>query len=633
MKINTILLFFLLSFFNKTYSQNESYVAIYPDSLKENANAIIKENLINITIPSFDKMNVKTRRVITIFNEYGLKHMNAQEHFDKSTTINNIEAKIYNQLGVEIKKIKKKDFKESALSQGSIITDNRVLYLEYVPIQYPFTLIFESETTTSNTAFIPSWSPIEAYFLSTVKSEIIIDFAEGVKFKYKEYNFDKRINKKEEKNHLEFSANNIVSLKGEQLSPSIRKFVPYVMFGLDEFYLEGVKGYANDWNTFGKWMYDNLLSDTEEIPVETKQKIKDLIGEEKNHIEIAKIIYKYVQDKTRYVSIQLGIGGWRPMLAKDVDRLGYGDCKALTNYTRSLLKTFNIPSYYAVVYGDNDKRSIEEDFVSMQGNHVILGIPKENEIIWLECTSQIQPFGFQGNFTDDRNVLVVSKDKSEIVSTKDYNEKSNKQITKAKVEFSKDRSIQCEAEIFSHGIIYDEKFMNENKSQTEIVKYYKENLNHINNISLTKNVIRNDKKNIELKEELSFNASDYVMNSGDRFILPINVINPISFVPKRHKDRKNPFEVSRGYYYEDEIEISIPKEYVIESIPDKIEMNSDFGEYFSTVTKVNDNRVLYKRTILIKKGFFKPEMFEDYRAFREQIARNENSKLVIINNQ
>ncbi len=55
-----------------------------------------------------------------------------------------------------------------------------------------------------------------------------------------------------------------------------------------------------------------------------------------------------MQDKTRYISVQIGIGGWKPMLADDVNKLGYGDCKGLTNYTKALLEAVDVPSYYTL---------------------------------------------------------------------------------------------------------------------------------------------------------------------------------------------------------------------------------------------------------------------------------------------
>ena len=53
-------------------------------------------------------------------------------------------------------------------------------------------------------------------------------------------------------------------------------------------------------------------------------------------------LYKYMQDKVRYVSVQVGIGGWQPIEAETVDRLSCGDCKALANYMESLLDVAGI---------------------------------------------------------------------------------------------------------------------------------------------------------------------------------------------------------------------------------------------------------------------------------------------------
>lgn len=625
-----ILIFIVFFWTDYVFSQTE-YIAIFSDSLKKNANAIIQEDFTDIEIESIDKMTIKKRRVITVLNEYGLRNIDAVEYFSKSNTIKKIEVTIFNLFGKEIKKIKKKDFVESAVGDG-FISDSRILYLNYTPIQYPFTVLFESERVTTNTSFIPSWQAIDDYYVHTLKSSVHLKYAENIKFKYKEVNFTNQVKKESKQNELYFEIENYAPFKKEELSPSLKKMAPYVLFGLDEFSYEGIKGSATNWQVFGDWVNQEMLKNTDVIEPETISKLKNLIGEEKDNLKIAEIIYKYVQDKTRYVSIQLGVGGWKPMLAKDVDRLGYGDCKALTNYTRSLLKAFNVNSYYTIVYSGSNKMDLQEDFVSMQGNHAILGIPNNNTNVWLECTSQTQPFGFQGDFTDDRKVLIISPEASKIVKTSSYNNEINSQKTETTINFFEEGKINCNVSILSKGIVYDSKLNLELKSKAELNKFYNSYLDKINNKNFDQIEVVNNRKNLEFTENLKFSATEFVQKSGNRYIIPINVINPISYVPYNYEERNNPFEIDRGYFLDDEVVFNYPANSSLESTPQNVTIENEFGKYEVQINRKENNSIVLRRKLLLKKGFYTNDKYESYRKFRETIAKTENLKIVILTN-
>lgn len=626
------LLFFSNIIFLKAQNLDYSILGLSKE-LTENANACVRNQEVLIAINSQKSMTISTKRAVTVFNEYGQRHIDAVQSYDKSQKIISIEAQILNQMGSEIKKLKRKDFKDQSVADGiSIYTDNRILYLDYTPTQYPFTVVYTCVVETSNTAFIPAWYPVENYFLSVQNSSVKFSFPSNLGFKFKEYNFEgTAIEKAETTNSLQYKVKNLQALKREDYAPSFTKFTPYVLFGMNKFHLEGVDGEAEDWNKFGLWVYKNLLAGTDEVPVETKAKIKAYVGNETDPMKIAQKVFEYVQNKTRYVSIQLGIGGWKPMLAKDVDRLGYGDCKALTNYTRALLEAVNVPSYYTIIYGDSDKRDIRNDFVSMQGNHIVLAIPDNNELRWLECTSQIAPFDFQANFTDDRFALMVKPTGGELVRTTVYPEKDNSQITKGNYTIMPDGSLSGKVSIKSKGTQYDAKYELDRKSQKDLEEHYNNYFFAIKNLKYEKVNYVNDKEAIEFTEEVKVEGSNYASKSGSSLIFALNAFNQYNKVPARYRTRLTPFEVSRGFFDSDEITITIPEGYSIDVKPDNLELNEKFGHYKIEVSVAN-NQVVYKRKLMLNDGFYEKADYENFRKFIEQIARNDNAKIVLLKN-
>jgi hypothetical protein len=112
-------------------------------------------------------------------------------------------------------------------------------------------------------------------------------------------------------------------------------------------------------------------------------------------------------------------------------------------------------------------------------------------------------------------------------------------------------------------------------------------------------------------------------------IFVVNVFNRNTSVPKRVKNRKHPYEISRGFQENDTFEIKLPKDYTIEFLPENIVIENEFGLYKAEFLKKSENAILYKRTLKIKKTTLNNSKFESYRNFREQIARSDNAKVIL----
>ncbi|AXT51197.1 DUF3857 domain-containing protein [Aquimarina sp. BL5] len=632
-KVQLILVAVFLCVSAKVNAQDDlSLQAILIDSvLTKNANAIVRSEDIVITINSINSVTVKTKRVVTVLNKYGNPYADLSEYYDPEVKIKKVQAIVYNALGQEVKKIRRKDFKDrSVYDGGSLIDDNRILYFEHTPTEYPYTLVYECITENKSTAWIRPWFPIGGVYLSVEESKYTVINPKKIPLRTNEKQFNGYpVDVKRGDQELTYKLSRIAAIEPEQKGPPIRELVPNAKIALKDFSLVNVEGSAMDWKSFGKWQYDNLVSGRDELSTETIRKVDALVSDAKTNREKAKRIYEYVQKKSRYVGIQLGIGGWMPMLASDVDRLGYGDCKALTNYTKALLDSQGIESYYCVVWRDDYKRNIDPEFASLEGNHVILNVPDGEKDIWLECTSQTLPFDFNDSTTDDRNVLVVKPDGGEIKRTKKYMPEENTLHTMATISLQPDASIEAEVTSVAKGLQYDWRYLTKLESVKDQKLYFKEYWDHINNLNILSMDLEDDKDNIKYQEKVKINARNYATKAGSRLLVIPNVFNRLNGKMTKYKDRKTPLVISRGYVDTDEYIINIPVGYSINKLPEVKVFETVFGIYKNSLEKIDESTLKYSRTLRINDGSYPKEKYEEYRQFMSKIRNADKSKIVL----
>lgn len=622
------LLFFVISISAQDYNFS---IAEIPKNLLENANAIVRFDDISVEIHSQRRMTKTVKSAVTVLNKLGDNNRYVRVGFDKNTKIQRIKTVVYDASGKVIKKVKSKDYEDrSAVDGGTLYADNRVLYYRYVPTVYPYTIHYEYEIETSDTGGTQNWRPLSSYVTSVSKSTFAVNFPEDIVPIVKEVNFDSYdVIKENKENSISYSINSIESIKYEPLSPSLKEMLPEVKLTLDKFNIGGITGVANNWEDLGKWEYKNFYQNMQDLSIATKNKILQLVEGVEDPIEKAKIIFKYVQNKTRYVSVQVGIGGFRPMMASKVDELGYGDCKALSNYAKALLDVVGVNSYFTELYGSNEKLNMDFEFPSIHGNHVILNIPTETGDIWMDCTSQKKPFGFIANFTDDRDVIVVKEDGGVLKHTKIYHTEENIQATKGVYSVDVYGAIKAHLKITSKGTQYSTHLGVDGASPKELDIAFKKYFSSINNIKFSQLEVFNNRDEAAFEEKIVFTADNYATISGNEMLIPVNAFSKNTYVPKRIRNRKLPFEIARGYVDLDEVEISFPSELTLMYLPKDISLETKFGVYETTIKKIDDSTYSYKRKLQIEPGKYPKEAYEAYRSFRKSIQKYDNSKIVL----
>lgn len=355
--------------------------------------------------PDFSYSLIDERKLI-VSSPDGLRHASIGLGYDKLNEVKNFELEVKDVLtGKTLKKARLKDMGDAAVySTMSVFDDNRYKYYEVTAAKFPVEVIIRSEVTSKTNFYLPSWTPVPNYNQKVTESTYAVNYPTDMGLKFKEINLSGEKIQTEANGYttITWTENKLpVQAKDFESDNDHKLLLAPVKFALGQY-----QGEMSDWSGLAFWQYE-LNKGRDVLPDDFKEKILKLVDGVDKPYEKVKILYSYLQRNFRYVSIQLGIGGWQTMTASDVIKYSYGDCKALTNLMKAMLETVGIPANYTLVYAGPYADDIEVDLPSNQFNHVILQVPTDKDPIWLECTSNLLPAGFLGEFTRDRHVLVT----------------------------------------------------------------------------------------------------------------------------------------------------------------------------------------------------------------------------------
>jgi len=618
----------------KASAQNNYAVSLIPKELLAYASAVIRNEEITTEVKDLDNVTYHVKRVMTVLNKNGDDKAGLNVFYNNLISVKYIRGFIYNEFGKVDRKISERDFSDEAVSDGfSLFQDERVKHYTKAVMEYPYTVEFEYELKVRQSLDFEPWEPQDETNVAVEKSTCTFMSKPDFNIRYKEFNIPSKANVSSTKDGYKvytWTAEHLKARRDEPWSPGEDPGIIKLLIAPEKFYYDKHTGSFTNWQQLGKWEYDDLLKSRREIPEETRQYIKNLTADITDPKLKAKKIYEYMQQKTHYISVQVGIGGFQPFLASDVDKQGYGDCKALVNYTLSLLKVAGIDSWYCVAWGDhNEKKSMIGDFASMQGNHIILCLPFKNDTTWLECTSQHLPFGFLSDFTDDRTVLACTPEGGKLMHTPKYHFKDNLVKRRADFVLNDTGDLSGSMETIFKGLEYDDREWIIAQAQTERIKGFKRYYS-INNLDLKKLEYKQDKSlDPATYENVKLSAREYgALNSG-KLYFSLNSFDRVTSSLRQVRSRVNPVYISHGYTQQDEITYTLPKGYELDSEPLSVSIDKPFGSFTATFT-VKEGQLIYDRKFQLKDGTYSKDVYDDMVEFYERVTNADNYNVTLV---
>lgn len=392
--------------------------------------------------------------------------------------------------------------------------------------------------------------------------------------------------------------------------------------------MKGTKATLTSWENFGKFISTlnagkNVLSD------ETKNFLNELVAGTSDDFGKIQKIYEYMQGRTRYVSIQVGLGGYQPFDAITVQRLAYGDCKALTNYMKTMLEAIGLKANYCLVNAGETAPLMLKEFPSTQFNHAFLSVPIKNDTVWLECTSQRMPCGFIGNFTDDRDVLLIDNDKSKVVHSKVYGLADNRETHTSHVKIDENGKGSVEIHNVYNGLKYDDILPTFLADDTDKKRRISERMKFPGFQVLNFKYKENKALIPSIEETLNVDFENYLNLLGSRYFLLLNFSNKINGAPYTIRSRKTDVYIRRPSVEMDTIVYELPSTLHPENLPEPVSIKTQFGEYQAKV-EITNNQLSYIRRFQLNKGRYPVSDYVSFVDFFDKVSNADNMRCVMI---
>ncbi len=616
-------------------------VAAIAPALRAGAHAVLRADDEAVTVKSTSRLVHTVHRAITVLDATADNYGRLQVGYDALNALSYLRGAVYDADGRLLHQPRAAEIRDQSMGSfgADFMTDVRVRYADLRQPQVPYTVEFDYEIVSDNTLFYPGWQPQAEAGLAVQAAtfRVVTPLALPLRYQERQLPPGTAVVRSASATHASYQWQLLdqPALGEEECAPPLAYTVAAVALAPGAFEVQGYAGSAASWQSLGQWNYA-LNAGRNQLPAATLARVTALLRDVPDERQRIRRIYEMLQTSTRYISVQLGIGGWQTFPASAVAATGYGDCKALSNYTVALLAAAGVPACMALVGAGADKADLRPDFSSAQFNHVIVCVlpPKtgRRDTLWLECTSQTAPFGYLGSFTGNRHALLLTPQGGQLVATPRYAAAQNRQTRHLDVFLDAMGSATATARTLRTGQEQDQyaQLMHE-LSPAEQKKYVTDHLS-LATFSLSKFTLAATAAEAVpgLVETLGLTLPGFASPSGKRAFLTPNLLSRLPALPAQAGERRAALWLPHASLRADTVLLHLSASFRAETLPAAVQLVTPYGTYDSQCSALPDGTVRYVRRLELKTGRLPGSAYAGYVEFCRKISLADKAQIVLL---
>ncbi len=603
------------------------------DYWNEPVDAVVVQDQRTVEVRDQDEVKFHRHCKIVVFNDRGKKYGSISVHESKFVHCKDIKANIQTLDGKILRKLKDKEINETDASPGYVLySDDKYRWCELAYPHYPYVIEYEYETEADNVFFWPDYYP--QWDIPVLNSSYTLTIRDDIPYRMhnRGIEVEPAVSVEKDQKVLTWSLTGVKPIADEKQMPPESDIEMSLQFVPETFEFEGHAGNFLSWDGMAAW-YKSMTAGYYALDPAVVQKVLDLVLDAASDREKVQRLYKFLQDNTRYVAIELGLSSWQPQSAQSVYDNRYGDCKDLTTLMVAMLRVAGIQAYPALT-PTRDGGMLLKEFPSNQFNHCIAFVPLPADTMWLECTADYLAAGDVPSVVEGASVLVIDDTHGMVVTVPTSNAMDNLWISSADGNLDSNGDLQLTGVIRSSGNVgsYLRDKLNDMKPEDQHLWMVKQLADYFPKADLKDVSFINLTGNYDQPLEIRFDATiqKFASRTTSRMFINPNIFDRISrsAIPS---EKNRTYPVFRYYAYADidSISISLPENFKIEAAPEMGELTSPFGNC-RWQYQIADQKLTYKRKFQLNKTNIPVEQFKDYTGFLDKVARRDQSQFVFV---